>query len=115
MLNQTILVGKIKKIDTKELENGGKKTTITLAVTRSWKNSNGEYDIDFIPCVLWNSIAENAIKDYECEDLVAVKGRLQTRNSESEKEEKRQIVEVVAEKVTFLSTEKKSEGGMICE
>ena len=45
MLNQIILVGRLVK--TPELfltENGKKGSIVTLAVGRSFKNQNGEYD-----------------------------------------------------------------------
>ena len=60
MLNQTILVGRIARdLEIKELEDGKKASYITLAVPRSWKNENGEYETDFIDCVLWKGVAEN--------------------------------------------------------
>lgn len=47
MLNQAVLVGRIvKEPEIKETERG-KVSNITLAVPRSFKNSNGEYDTDF--------------------------------------------------------------------
>ena len=49
MLNQAVLVGRIvKEPELKITESGKKVSNITLAVPRSFKNSNGEYDTDFI-------------------------------------------------------------------
>lgn len=48
MLNQTVLVGRlVKDPELNETENGNKVTNITLAVPRSYKNADGEYDTDF--------------------------------------------------------------------
>lgn len=59
MLNQSILVGRIvREPEVRETENGVKISNITLAVPRSYKNVNGEYDTDFISCVLWRGVAE---------------------------------------------------------
>ncbi|MGE5456177.1 MAG: single-stranded DNA-binding protein [Ignavibacteriales bacterium] len=59
MLNQTVIVGRIvRDPELRETESGKKVTNITLAVPRSFKNINGQYDTDFIPCVLWKGIAE---------------------------------------------------------
>ncbi|MDD4734446.1 MAG: single-stranded DNA-binding protein, partial [Bacilli bacterium] len=45
MLNQTVVVGRIvKDPELKETESGRKVTNITLAVPRSFKNINGEYE-----------------------------------------------------------------------
>ena len=58
MLNQVVLVGRIvRKPELRESEKGKKLTFVTLAVPRSFKNMNGEYDTDFIDCVLWDNVA----------------------------------------------------------
>lgn len=110
MLNQTVLVGRIvKDPELRETDNGNKVTNITLAVPRSYKNVNGEYDTDFIPCILWKGIAENTVEYVKKGDLIGVKGHLQNRNIEIDENTKRQAVEVIAEKVTFLSSKKADE------
>lgn len=105
MLNQTIIVGRlVQDPQIKELENEVKIGYITLAVPRCYKNSDGIYETDFIPCVLYKGIAENTKEYCKKGDLVGIKGKLQTR-----KEEDKNIIEIVAEKVTFLSSRKGSE------
>lgn len=104
MLNQTVIVGRIvRDPELRETENGNKVTNITLAVPRSYKNINGEYDSDFITCVLWKGVAESTSEYCKKGDLVGVKGRIQTRSIETE-DSKKQVMEIVAEKVTFLSS-----------
>lgn len=107
MLNQSILVGRIvKEPEVRETENGTKVTNITLAVQRSYKNVEGEYDTDFISCVLWKGIAETTAEYCKKGDLIGVRGRIQTRIVEYPEEVKHSIMEVVAERVTFLSSKK---------
>lgn len=109
MLNQTVIVGRIAKDpELRETENGKKVTNVTLAVPRSFKNSEGVYETDFINCVLWKGIAESTVEYCKKGDLVGVKGRIQTRVYEKE-EEKKYLTEVVAEKVTFLSSARTKE------
>ncbi len=104
MLNQTIVVGRlVRNPELNQTETGKKVTRITLAVPRSFKNMNGEYDTDFIPCVLWTGIAENTVEYCKKGDLVGIKGRIQTSTYEKEEETKYSI-EIVAEKITFLSS-----------
>lgn len=63
MLNQIVLVGRITKTpEMMENQDGSKFAIINLAVPRTFKNENGEYDTDFINCTLWTGIAENACK-----------------------------------------------------
>ena len=102
MLNQIVLVGRlVKDTEIKELENGVKTSYITLAVPRSWKNDDGIYETDFIPVKLWNGVAENTVEYCRKGDLLGIKGKIQTKQ-----EENKNIIEIVAEKVTFLSSGK---------
>ena len=109
MLNQVIMVGRLTtNLELKE--EGEKKTaTLTLAIPRSFKNADGEYDIDFITCVLWDGIAENTAEYCKKGDIVGVKGRLQSNRYENEDGTINYKVEVVAERVTFLSSKSKDD------
>ena len=110
MLNQTVIVGRlVRDPELYETENGNKVTNITLAVPRSNKNVNGEYDTDFVPCVLWKGVAENTVEYCRKGDLLGVKGHVQTRDIEVDEDVKRKLVEIVAEKVTFLSSKKQAD------
>ena len=110
MLNQVVLVGRLTKdLEVKELEDGKKVTNMTLAIHRSFKNAEGEYETDFIDCSLWNSIAENTAEYCKKGDIVGVKGRLQSSSFEKEDGNKEFRTQVMAEKVTFLSSRSKDE------
>ena len=105
ILNQTVLVGRlVRDPELKETENGKKVTKITLAVPRSYKNVNGEYETDFIECTLWSGVAESTVEYCSRGDLLGVKGRIQTSNYDDENEKRHFVTEVIAEKVTFLSS-----------
>lgn len=90
-----------------ETDTGRKVTSIVLAVPRSYKNSNGEYDTDFVKCILWQGIAENTTQYVKKGDLLGVKGRIQSKERELMDGTKWTYLEVVAEKVTFLSSKPK--------
>ena len=110
MLNQVILVGRL--VRTPELlltESGKKKSLITLAVNRSYKNTNGEYETDFLDCTLWTGVAENTAEYCKSGDVIGVKGRLQTSSYEDKDGSKKYSIDVIAEKVTFLSSKKADE------
>ena len=107
MLNQIVIVERlVRDPELRQTEAGKKVTNITLAVPRSYKNSSGEYETDFIDCVLWTGIAENTTEYCKRGDILGVKGRVQTRVFETEDEKKKYVTEVVAEKVTFLSSKR---------
>mgnify|MGYP005799972513 FL=1 len=110
MLNQSILVGRIvKEPEVRETENGTKVTNITLAVQRPYKNVEGEYDTDFISCVLWKGIAETTAEYCKKGDLIGIRGRIQSKITEYPNEIKHNVMEVVAERVTFLSSKKQED------
>ena len=110
MLNQIVLVGRlVKEVEVKKLESGKKVSNAVLAVPRPFKNEEGMYDTDFIDCVLWDGIAENTSNYCHKGDIIGVKGRIQTREIEKEDGTKNKIQEVIAEKVTFLSSKKADE------
>lgn len=105
MLNQVVMVGRLTSDpEINEVENDRKVATITLAVQRSYKNAEGVYETDFIKCTLWNGIAETTAEYCKKGDLVGVKGRIQTTNVDD-----KIVMEVVAEKVSFLSSRKEED------
>lgn len=100
MLNQIILVGRIANdIETKELEDGKKVINMTLIIPRPFKNSEGEYDSDFIDCTLYNNIADTTSEYCKKGDIVGVKGRVECNRENNENK-----IRVVCEKLTFLSS-----------
>ena len=109
MLNQIVLVGRLTRdIAVNKSNNGTKVATLGLAIPRSFKNSEGMYDTDFIDCVLFDSIAENTSEYCKKGDIVGVKGRVQSRVVEKD-DKKEYLMDIVAEKVTFLSSKPKEE------
>ena len=71
MLNQVVLVGRIAKgPELKETEKGKKVASILLAVPRSFKNIDGEYETDFLNCSLWDGVATNVCEYCKTGDLV---------------------------------------------
>lgn len=107
MMNQTVIVGRlVDEPKLQETENGKKVTNLTLAVPRSFKNADGEYDTDFVDCVLWSGVAETTSEYCKKGDLVGIKGRIQTDTYENNEGKKQKSTKIIAEKVTFLSSAK---------
>lgn len=97
MLNQVVIVGRLYS-----MENG----TVIIAVPRSYKNEQGEYETDYINVTLLGSIEQNVSAYCKKGDLVGVKGRLQGGLN---------TMSLVAEKVTFLSNRKSDDREDISE
>ena len=89
MLNQLVVVGRINSMESGKL---------VIAVPRTFKNENGEYDTDYIEARLSKNIDNNVSTYCEVGDLVGIKGRLESDANR---------MFVIAEKVSFLSSRKK--------
>lgn len=78
----------------------------TLAVRRKYKNSDGEYETDFIEVVAWGKKAELCEKYLKKGNKAGIVGSLQGRDFETRTGEKRRVWEVVLEEIEFLSENK---------
>lgn len=105
-LNSVMLVGRLAQdIEVKQLESGKEVTNIVLAVNRGYKNADGLYETDFFNCTLWDGLAKNTFEYCHKGDTIAVRGRLQTSSYEKD-DVKHKFVDVIVEKITFLSSKK---------
>ena len=109
MLSQMTLVGRLthdivveKSKDKNVLKENKKYAVISLAIPRSFKNSDGVYDTDFIDCYAFDNIAMNISEYCHKGDIVGVKAKIQRIDSTSE-------LQLIAEKVTFLSSKPKED------
>ena len=110
MLNQVVLVGRlVRDISVNKADSGRKVATICIAIPRSFKNVEGNYDTDFINCTAFDQVAINTGEYCSKGDIIGVKGRLQSRVEVNEKEEKEYFMDVICEKITFLSSKQKEE------
>lgn len=109
MINDVVLVGRLtKRPELKFTTNGTKYSQFIVAVQRKFKNQNGEYESDFINCLMWSTVAENFIKFTNKGSLVGIEGRIQTRSYEKDGV-KKYIQEVVAENFSLLESKKVTE------
>lgn len=77
-----------------------------LAVTRNFKNAQGNYEADFINVVAWRKTAELIAEHFRKGDMIGLNGRIQTRNYEKDGR-KVYVTEVVAENITFIQNKNK--------
>lgn len=109
-MNKAILIGRLTR-DPELRYTGSNKAfcQITVAVNRGFGNQNGERDADFINVIIWDKTAENVAKYMSKGRLIAIEGRIQTRNYENNEGKKVYVTEVVASNVQFLES-KNSQG-----
>jgi len=110
MMNKVILIGRTTADpEVKYTQSGVALATFRLAVDRGFKNQQGERETDFIPITCWRRQAEIVGEYLKKGRLVAVEGRLQSRNFQTQDGQKRTAYDVVADFVQFL--ESRGSGG----
>ena len=106
-MNKVCLTGRItKNIELKYNQNNVAITSFNLAVTRKFKNQNGEYESDFINCIAYKSTAELLNKYVKKGDLLGIEGRIQTRNYEDKDGKRVYVTEVIVDSIDFLQSRK---------
>ncbi|WP_297567068.1 single-stranded DNA-binding protein [uncultured Faecalibaculum sp.] len=111
MVNSVVLIGRLTKDP--ELRTTGSGTPVvsfTLAVNRRFK-SQGQPDADFINCVAWNKTAETMARYLHKGSLIAITGRIQTRNYENQQGQRVYVTEVVADSFDFLESKNAAGAG----
>ncbi len=106
MCNQVILVGRLVQNPELQIICDKEVVNVDLAIQRNFKNSNGEYETDFIKCVLWSSVASSTCEYCQKGDVVGIKGRLQSHIYETKDGNKRYSLEVICERVSLISSSK---------
>lgn len=107
-MNRVELVGRLTRDpELRHTPNGAATCNITIAIDRL-PDQNGNRAADFIPVVTWNRQAENVSKYLSKGRLVAVEGRIQTRNYEDKDGKRVYVTEVVASNVQFLESKNSS-------
>ena len=106
MLNQVMLVGRLAgEVKVEKGENGVNNSSLVLAVPRNFKNADGVYDTDFINVKLSGTVATNTMEYCKKGDIIGIRGRIQTKNKLID-DTLVKIQEIIADRVTFISTEK---------
>ncbi len=106
MLNQFVVVGKVKEISSiKETGTGFKYATLLVEVTRSFKNSENVYESDNMLFMLWRGVAENCANSCVHGDFVGIKGRIQSKEHAGNEGVTFYNYDLIAEKVSFLKNE----------
>lgn len=78
-MNKSIIMGRLTaQPELRQTQNGTASCRFTVAVNRRFKNANGEYDADFIPCVAWRQTAEFVSKYFSKGSMICVEGSLRT-------------------------------------
>lgn len=108
-MNKAFLIGRLTRDP--ELRYSSSNAAIvnfSIAIDRQYTNNQGQRETDFINIVAFQKQAENIKKYLTKGSLVAVDGRIQTRNYEDKDGKRVYVTEVVADRVQFLNSKSDS-------
>lgn len=111
-MNNANLVGRLTRpVDLRYTQSGIAYGSFTLAVTRKYKNKDGEREADFINCVIWKKGAELLANYTQKGSLIGVTGPIQTRSYDNQQGQRVYVTEVLVENFDFLESRKNDADG----
>lgn len=111
MINVVAIMGRlVADPELKTTPAGINVCTFRIACDRSFVQQGQQRQADFIDVVAWRHNADFLCKYFAKGSMVAVQGRLQTRQYQDRNGNNRTAVEVVAESLSFAGSSKKPGG-----
>ena len=110
-MNKVMLVGRLTKDP--ELRNTGQTSvaSFSVAINRTFKNKEGNYDADFINCSVFGAQADNLAKYCSKGSQIGVEGRIQSRSYDAQDGTKRYVTDVVADRIEFMGSKNDGNSG----
>lgn len=107
-----MLIGNLTRDPELKTTNSGVSVcNFSIAVNRRFSGQDGNRATDFFNIVVWRAQAENCAKFLKKGNKVGIVGEIQTRSYEGQDGTKRNVTEIVADEVEFLTPKGGSEGG----
>lgn len=111
MVNRVVLTGRLTRDPEKRvIPSGNSVVEFSIAVDKQFKKE-GEPDAFFFRVKVWGKEADFVANYGTKGRLVAVDGRLDQRKYQASDGQNREVVEIVADRVTFLDRPREDGGG----
>lgn len=102
MLNIVAIMGRLVKDPELKSTNSGKSVcSFRIANDSGYKNADGSSQTNWLDVVAWGKTAEFICKYFPKGSLIAIDGRLQTRQYQDKNGQNRTAVEIVANNANF--------------
>jgi single-strand DNA-binding protein len=103
-MNKVYLIGNLTRDpELSETSTGIAFCRFSVAVNRTYANSEGTRETDYFNIIVWRALAENCGKFLKKGSKVAIVGSLQNRSYEDKDGIKRNVTDVIANEVEFLT------------
>lgn len=107
MINRIVLIGRlVRDAELRKTQSGTSVASFSLAVDNPTKKEE-EKTTSFIPCVAWETLADNIAKFTHKGSQIAIEGRLQQRTYTNKEGKNVSVFEVIATNMQLL--DKKSD------
>ncbi len=115
-MNKVLLTGRLTKDpELRTTGSGLAVASFSLAVTRTFRNKDGNYDADFFNVSVFGKQAANVSKYCFKGSQVGVEGRLQSRSYDAQDGTKRYVTDVIADRVEFLGSKKDGNSNYVAD
>ncbi len=111
-MNKVFLIGNLTKDPELSVTNSGVSVCrLTIAVSRTFKNPEGERETDFFNIIAWRGLADNCNKFLKKGNKVSVVGSIQNRTFEGNDGVKKYYTEISADDIEFLTPKNSDDEG----
>lgn len=105
MLNIVAVMGRLARDpEMRQTSTGKSVASFTIACDRGRRDANGQSVCDWLNIVAWDKTAEFVCKYFQKGSMIAVDGRLQSRQYQDKNGQNRIAVEIVANNVNFCGS-----------
>ena len=110
MINVVAIMGRLAADpQMRQTQSGKSVASFRVAVDRGRKDANGQNQTDWLDVVAWDKTANFVSRYFSKGSMIAVTGRLQSRNYQDKNGNNRTAIEIVAQNVSFCGNKKPSE------
>ena len=107
MLNVVAIMGRLAADPQMRQTQAGKSVcSFRIACDRGRKDANGQNQTDWLDVVAWDKAADFVSRYFSKGSMIAVTGRLQSRNYQDKNGNNRTAIEIVANQVSFCGEKK---------
>ena len=112
MLNVVAIMGRLAADpQLRQTTTGKNVASFRIACDRGRRDANGQSQADWLDVVAWDRTAEFVCKYFQKGSLIAIDGRLQSRQYQDKNGNNRTAVEVVANNINFAGSKNSNAGG----
>lgn len=112
MLNSVQIMGRMTRDpETRYTPSEVPVTSFSIACDRDFSGRDGEKQTDFFDVVAWRGVGEFIARNFKKGSMIAISGRLQTRDWIDRDGNKRKATEIVVENAYFGEAKRRDDSG----